>query len=95
MHGIAVGVVDFGALTGDDDPVAVFQIAHRIGEGRERNRIRSDEHLAVAETDRERRAAARADQKVILAGEQERESEGPAQPRQRHPHRLDRRGAAL
>ena len=52
-------------------------------------------HRAVAEADRERRALARADQKILLAGKQEREREGAAQPRQRRLDRGDRRSAAL
>ena len=72
LHDLALGVVDLGAVAGDDHPVAVLEIAHRVGERRQRNRVRADEHRAFAVTDRERRALARADQKIVLAGEQER-----------------------
>ena len=95
MHELAFGVVNFGAGAVEDGAVAVFQIAHRIGEGRERDRIGADEHRVVAETDRERRALARADQQVVLAGEQKSERERAAQPRQRRLDRFDRRQAAL
>jgi len=79
---LAAGVVDFGAAAMDDGAVAVFQIAHRIGERRERDRIRTDIHGVVAETDRKRRALARADQQIVLAGEQVGERERAAQFRQ-------------
>ena len=91
----AARVVDFGTAAMDDGAVAVFQIAHRVGEGRERDRIRTDIHRVVAEADRKRRAFARADQQIFFAGKQEREREGAAQPRQRRIDRLDRRTALL
>ena len=52
-------------------------------------------HFALAVTDRERRALARADEEILLAGEQEGEREGAAQSRQHHGHRFRRRAAAL
>jgi hypothetical protein len=48
-----------------------------------------------SETDRQRRAASRADQQIVLAGKQEGEREGAAQPRQRRLHRFYRRRAAF
>ena len=95
LHDRAAGIVNLGALAGDDHPVAVLQIADRVGERRERNRVGADEHRAVAEADRERRALARADQQILLAGEQEGERKSAAQPRQCALDRLDRRRAAL
>ena len=92
---LAPGIVNLGALTGDDDPVAVLQIADGVGEGRERNRVGADEHRALAETDRERRAFARANQQILLAGEEEGERKSPPQPRQCRGHRLDRRQPVL
>ena len=80
VHGIAVGVVNFRALVADDDPVAVLQIAHSVGERRERYRVGTDVHRVIAKADRERRALARADQQVLLAGKQEGERESAAQP---------------
>jgi hypothetical protein len=88
---VAPGIVNLGALTGDDDPVAVLKIADGVGKGRERNRVGADEHRALAETDRERRAFARANQQILLAGEQEGERKSPPQPRQRRLDCLDRR----
>ena len=40
-------------------------------------------HLAVAVADRERAAAPRADQEVVVAGEQQRQGEGALEARQR------------
>ena len=91
----AVGVVDLDAVARQHHPVAVLEIGDRVGEGRERDRVGAEIHLAVAIADRQRRALARADQQIVLAGEQEGEREGAAQPRQRRRHRLDRRAALL
>ena len=55
----------------------------RVGERRQRDGVGAEEHLAVAVADRQRRALARADQQVVLAGEQEGERKRAAQPRQR------------
>ena len=77
------------------DPVAVFQIADRVGEGRQRDRVGAEIHLALAIADRERRAFARADQQILLAREQEGERKSAPQPRQRRGHRLDRRKPVL
>ena len=71
------------AVAAELDPVAFLQIADGVGEGRERDGVGAEIHLAVAIADRERRALARADQEVVLAGEQEGEREGAAQLRQR------------
>ena len=95
LHDRALRVMDLGSVAGDDHPVAVLEIAHRVGERRQRNGIGADEHRALAVADGERRALARADQKIVLAGEQKRQRKGAAQPRQRRLDRLDRRSAAL
>ena len=79
---LAAGVVDFGAAAMDDGAVAVFQIAHRIGERRQRDRVRAEIHRVVAEADGERRALARADQQILLAGKQQGERKRAAQFRQ-------------
>ena len=55
---IAVDVEDMSALLADHRPVAVMQIGDAVGEGRQRNGIRPQEHLPVAEANRERRAGA-------------------------------------
>src|SRR5581483_3628347 len=60
----------------------------------ERDRVRAEIHLAAAVADRERRALARADHQVVLAGEQESQRKGAAQLRQRRGDRLGRRLAA-
>ena len=95
MNQIAFGVVDFGAGAVENGAVAVFQIAHRIGEGRKRDRIGTDKHRVVAKTDCERRAPTRADQQVFLAGKQKRQRERAAQPRQRRRDRVNWRQAAF
>ena len=82
-------------VTGHDGPVAVFQVADGVGEGRQRDRIGAEIHLAFAVADRERRALPRADQEIVFACEQEGQSESAAQPRQRRLHRVDRRPAPL
>ena len=79
----------------DDRPVAVFEIGDRLGEGRERDRVGAQEHLALAMADRERAAAARGDQKIVLAGEEHGQRERAFQPLQRLGHRLDRLQAAV
>ena len=84
------GVVELGALARHDDPVALFEIGDAVGEGRERQRVGAEIHLAVAVADRERRALARADQQIVLAVEEIDEREGAAQPLQRRRHRLRR-----
>ena len=58
---------------------------------RQRQGVRAQKHLAVAIADRQRAAAARADQQIVLAGEQKGEREGAIEPRQRLGHRLLRR----
>ena len=88
-------VVDLRALAVEHRPVAVLQIADRVGERRERNRVGAEIHLAVAVADRERRTLARADQQILLALEQERERERAAQARQRSLDRLCGRAALL
>ncbi len=94
-HHLAGGVLDDGAAAGEDDEVAVFEIADGAGEGRERNRVGAEIHLRVAIADGERRAAAGADQEILLAGKQEGERESALEPRQRRGDRRDRAGAPL
>ena len=89
------GVVEFGALAGQHDPVAFVQISDVLREGRERQRIGAEKHLALAPTDGERRTAPRADEQVRLALEQEGERKSAAQLRQGGGDRLDRGIAAL
>ena len=93
IDGDALRVADLNAAALDHRPVAVFEIADRVGERRERDRIGAEIHLAGAMTDRERRAAARADHEIVFAGEDESERKRAAQARQRHLHGVDRRQA--
>ena len=92
---LPVSVLDDRAAAGEDDEIAVLEIADRAGEGRERNRVGAEIHLAVAIADGERRAAPGADQEILLAGKQEGEREGALEPRQRRGDRRDRAGALL
>ncbi len=88
-----VAVEDRDLLRGDDRPVAFLEIGDLAGQRRQRQRIRADEHLAVAIADRQRAAAAGADQEVVLAGEQEDQRERAIEPLQRPCHGLRRREA--
>ena len=71
-------------------PVAVLEIGDLVGEGRERDGVGTEIHLALAVADRERRPVPGADEQVLLAGEEEGEREGAAQPRQGRRDRLHR-----
>ncbi|MDF9863451.1 hypothetical protein M2437_002433 [Methylorubrum pseudosasae] len=79
-------VVNLGTVAGQDRPITLFEIGDLIGEGRERERVRSEIGLALPEADGQRRAVAGADQEIVLAREQEGQGEGAVQARQR---RLD------
>ena len=92
---LAGHVAHLDALAAQDRPVALFQIADRFGERRERDRIGAEIHLALAVTDRERRTLAGADQQIVLAFKQERERESAAQARQRGLHGFGRRAALI
>ena len=76
-------------------PIALLEKGDPVGEGRERERVGAEIHLALAEADGERRAGARADEQIVLAGEHEGEREGALEARERRRHRLDRRAAAV
>ena len=86
---------DRGALGVQHDPVVVLEVGHALGEGRQRQRVGADIHLAVAVADRERAAAARPHQDVVAAAEQRDQREGAAQPFHRLAHRLLGRHLAL
>ena len=90
---IAFHVEDGELVAAHDDPVAVLQIGDRIGEGGERNRIRAEEHLALAVTDSQWRTVARADDEVLVAAEHDRQRKRALEPLQRPVRRLDRRRA--
>ena len=85
----AGGVMKFGAAAMKHDPVAFVEIGDVLGEGRERQRIGAEIHLALAPADGKRRAAARADQEIVLALEQEGQRKGAAQFRQGGGHGVD------
>src|SRR5436190_11026034 len=69
----AGGIADFDAIAPHYRPVAVLEIADGIRQWRQRDSVRPQVHLALAVAHRERRALAGADQKILLAVEQERE----------------------
>ena len=73
-------------VVGQHDPVALLEVGQRVGEGRQRQRVRAEIHragrLALPVADGERRALARADQQVGLPVEQEGQREGALEPRQ-------------
>ena len=89
MNDRIVLVVDHGAVARQHDPVAVLEIADGVGERAERDGVRAQIHLAVAITDRERRAVAGADHQIGVACEDEAERKRAAQLRQRRLDRLD------
>ena len=92
---VAVDVEELRALPIHHRPVAVVQIGDPPGQRRQRQRVRADEHLIVAEPDRQRRAVLRPDDQLGMTGEDHRQRIGPLQPPQRRTRRLDRRHAAL
>ena len=79
---VAAGVAHLHAVAPEHRPVALLQVADRVGERRERERVGAEIHLALAVADRERRTLAGAHQQIRLALEQEREREGATQARQ-------------
>ena len=62
---------------------------------RDRERVGAEVILALAIADRQRRTHARADDQVGMVAEQDRNGEGPDQPRQHRRDRVLRRRAAL
>src|SRR4051794_14611527 len=80
---VPVYIADDGVRPGGDDPIAVLEISDLVREGRERERVGAEIHLALAPADGERRSVAGANEKVSLALEQKSEREGTAEPRQR------------
>ena len=92
---LAVPVADGDALARQHRPVAVLEIGDGVGEGRKRDGIRADEHLAVAIADGERAALARDDHEIVIAGEDHGESERALEPPERVEHRVHRIVAGL
>ena len=80
---LALGVIDRGAARVQHRPVAFLQVLDAVGQRRERQGVGAEVHLAVAVADRERAAAARPDQQVVVAGEQDGQRERAVQPLER------------
>ncbi len=80
MHDRVVLVVDDGAAARQHDPVAILEVSDGVGERAERDGVRTEIHLALAITDRERRPVARADHQIVVAGKNERKGEGAPKP---------------
>ena len=79
VHALIRAIVDLRAVRGDDDPVALLQIAQLAGIGRQRESVRAEEHLALAIAEHERRALARADHHPVMALENGRNGKGAFQ----------------
>ena len=88
LDDVAVLVVDDRPVGPHLRPVALVEIADAAGQGRERERVGAEKHLALAIADRERAAAPRADHQVVVPGEQDGERERPFQPLERSGDRL-------
>lgn len=73
----------------DIDDVAVLEIRDPVGEVRQRDRVRREEVLAVADAHDERHPVARADDPVRLVAAHHRDRVTAAQPRERAPHRVE------
>jgi hypothetical protein len=94
---LAVRTVEtVGAARRAHHPVAVLQIGDAVGEGRQRQGVGAEIHLAVAIAHGQRRCpCARRSAGRGLALEQDGEREGAAQARHRRCHRLSGAGCAL
>ena len=92
LHLLARRVADHDGAFVEDHPVAVFQIGQTVGQRRQREGVGRQIHLAitVAITDSQRRAAPGTDHQVVLAGEDQRQTEGAFQALQGFRRRLDR-----
>ncbi len=88
-------VIELSRCPGQHHPVAVVEIGYLVGEGRERQRVRAEIHLAVAIAHRQGRPAPRPDEKVGLASEQKSQGECAVQLRQRRCNRLDGRATGF
>ena len=80
---VALHVEDGDLVAAHHRPVAVLEIGDRIGEGRQRNGVGAQKHLALAMADGERRTVAGADDQILVAGEHDGERERALQPLQR------------
>jgi hypothetical protein len=93
LHRTTFGIADVRAVTGEDGPVAVLQVADLVRQRRERQRVGAEIHLALAEPDRQRGAVTGPDEKVLLSREQEGEREGAPQAWEGRSHGLQGRAA--
>ena len=89
LHLGAVGAEEARALAVDHRPVAIIQIGDALGQRRQRQAVGADEHLVLAEADRQRRAVLRADDQLGMAGEDHRQRIGAFQPAERRAGRRD------
>ena len=71
------------AFAGELSPVAVLEIDDLVGQGREREGVRAEIHLPVADADGERRSLACADHQFRMVAEDEGDREGALKPFQR------------
>ena len=71
-------------------PVTFFEIGDRVSERRERDGVGAEIHFARAVTDGERRTLARRDHQIVVAGENNAESERALQLLQCGAHGVDR-----
>jgi hypothetical protein len=95
FHDAARPVHEAGAAAADGGPVAVLQIGDAARERRQGQGVGAEEHLVVAEADRERRAVAGADHQIREAREDQGERIGALQPLEAGGGGLLRRHAAL
>ena len=78
--------MDFRVLAREHGVIAILEIRNGVGERSERDRVGAEIHRTVTVADGERRALARADQKVLLCREQKGERKRAAQARQGGSH---------
>ena len=75
-----VAVTDRHRPLADHDPVTILQIGNAVGKRRQRERIRPQEHLAIAIADGKRWPLSRADHQPVLAGEDHGQRVGTPEP---------------
>ena len=79
LDGLAVLVGDGRPVAGDDDHVALLEISDPLRQRSERERVGSEERLALAEPDDQRRSAPCADQQAGVIAKSDRQRECAAQ----------------
>ena len=88
LDGRVVAVEHLRAVAGADHPVAFVEIGDALGQRRERQRVGAEIGLALAMADDQRRAEPRADDKLGMLAEQDRQRKGAVKPRQHLAHRV-------